>query len=149
MRDDALTEIGKAALQAGDKSEAGAMFTDAFALADKVEDLTALRDLAIAWSALDARAALAVVDKLEDPADKVAALQAIALELAKTDKKQSAEVFDRAVNLAKSVRVRGESFASARTLASLASSYATIDAARANQAFAAALDVAKRVNVKY
>lgn len=146
FRAQALTALGA---QASDKTQAAKYFQDAFALADKVDDLTALRGLAIAWAALDTRAALAVVDKLEDASDKVAALQAIALELAKTDKQQSAEVFDRAVNVAKSVRVRGESFASARALASLASAYAAIDAARANQAFAAALESAKRVNVKY
>ncbi|MCI0477609.1 MAG: hypothetical protein L0Y55_15295, partial [Anaerolineales bacterium] len=146
FRVQALTALGA---KANDKAQAAKYFQDAFALADKMEDLAALRDLAIAWAALDPKAALAVVDKLEDASDKVAALQAIALELAKTDKKQSAEVFDRAVNVAKSVRVRGESFASARALAALASSYAAIDAARANQAFAAALELAKRVNVKY
>jgi hypothetical protein len=149
FRAQALTALGAASLKANAQTQAAKFFQDAFVLADKVEDLTALRDLAIAWSALDARAALAVVDKLEDPADKVAALQAIALELAKTDKRQSAEVFDRAVNLAKSVRVRGEPFASARALAALASSYTAIDAPRANQAFAAAVESAKRVNVKY
>ncbi|MEW5717302.1 MAG: hypothetical protein AB1817_01620 [Chloroflexota bacterium] len=146
FRVQALTALGA---KASDKTQAAKYFQDAFALADKMEDLAALRDLAIAWSALDTKAALAVVDKLEDASDKVAALQAIALELAKTDKQQSAQVFDRAVNLAKSVRVRGESFASARALAALASSYAAIDAARANQAFVAALEAAKRVNVKY
>ncbi len=146
FRVQALTALGA---KANDKAQAAKYFQDAFALADKVEDVAVLRDLAIAWATLDARAALAVVDKLEDAADKVAALQAIAVELAKTDKQQSAQVFDRAVNLAKSVRVRGESFASARALASLASSYATIDATRANQAFTAALESAKRVNVKY
>jgi len=146
FRAQALTALGA---QARDKTQAAKYFHDAFALADKVEDVAVLRDLAIAWAALDPKAALAVVDKLEDAADKVAALQAIAVELARTDRQQSAQVFDRAVNLAKSVRVRGESFASARALASLASSYATIDAARANQAFAAALESAKRVNVKY
>jgi|GEM_PF-558121 len=146
FRAQALTALGA---KANDKTQAAKYFQDAFALADKMEDLAALRDLAIAWAALDPKAALAVVDKLEDAADKVAALQAIALELAKADKRQSAEVFDRAVNLAKSVRVRGEAFASARALAALASSYAAIDAARANQAFAAALESAKRVNVKY
>lgn len=146
FRVQALTALGA---KASDKAHAAKYFQDAFALADKVEDVAVLRELAIAWAALDPRAALAVVDKLEDASDKVAALRVIAVELAKTDKKQSAEVFDRAVNLAKSVRVRGESFASARALAALASSYATIDAARANQAFAAALEAAKRVNVKY
>lgn len=146
FRVQALTALGA---KATDKAQAAKYFQDAFALADKVEDVAVLRDLAIAWAPLDPKAALAVVDKLEDASDKVAALQVIALELAKTDKKQSAEVFDRAVNLAKSVRVRGESFAAARVLASLASSYATIDAARANQAFTAALESAKRVNVKY
>ncbi|MCX7840763.1 MAG: hypothetical protein N2559_15115, partial [Anaerolineae bacterium] len=142
FRVQALTALGV-------KTQTPKYFQDAFALADKVEDVSVLRDLAIAWAALDARAALAVVDKLEDASDKVAALQVIAIELAKTDKKQSAEVFDRAVSLAKAVRVRGESFAAARALATLASSYATIDAARANQAFTAALESAKRVNVKY
>jgi hypothetical protein len=146
FRAQALTALGA---KTNDKAQAAKYFQDALALADKVEDLTALRDLAIVWAALDARTALAVVDKLEDASDKVAALQTIALELAKTDKKQSAEVFDRAVNVAKSVRVRDESFASARALAALAASYATIDATRANQAFAAALESAKRVNVKY
>jgi hypothetical protein len=146
FRAQALTALGA---KTNDKAQAAKYFQDALALADKVEDLTALRDLAIVWAALDARTALAVVDKLEDASDKVAALQTIALELAKTDKKQSAEVFDRAVNVAKSVRVRDESFASARALAALAASYATIDATRANQAFAAAMESAKRVNVKY
>jgi hypothetical protein len=146
FRMQALTALGA---KASDKTQAAKFFQDAFALADKVEDVSVLRDLAIAWAALDARAALGVVDKLEDASDKVAALQVIALELAKTDKKQSAEVFDRAVNLAKAVRVRGESFASARALASLGASYAAVDAAKANQAFTAALESAKRVNVKY
>jgi len=146
FRVQALTALGA---KASDRTQAAKYFQDAFALADKVEDVSVLRDLAIAWAALDARAALAIVDKLEDAADKGAALQAIAVELARTDRQQSAQVFDRAVNLAKSVRVRGESFASARALASLASSYAAIDATRANQAFAAALESAKRVNVKY
>ena len=146
FRVQALTALGA---KANDKAQAAKYFQDAFALADKVEDVSVLRDLAIAWAALDARAALAIVDKLEDAAEKVAALQAIAVELARTDRQQSAQVFDRAVNLAKSVRVRGESFASARALASLASSYAAIDATRANQAFTAALESAKRVNVKY
>lgn len=146
FRVQALTALGA---KATDKAQAAKYFQDAFALADKVEDVAVLRDLAIAWAALDAKAALAVVDKLEDASDKVAALQVIAVELAKTDKKQSADVFDRAVSLAKAVRVRGESFAAARALASLAASYATIDAARSNQAFTAALESAKRVNVKY
>ncbi len=146
FRVQALTALGA---KASDRTQAATYFQDAFALADKVEDVAVLRDLAIAWAALDPKAALAVVDKLEDAADKVAALQAIALELAKTDKQQSTQVFDRAVNLAKSVRVRGEAFASARALASLASSYAAMDATRAHQAFAAALESAKRVNVKY
>ena len=149
FRVQALTALGAAALKANDRTQAAKFFQDAFALADKIEDVSVLRDLTIAWAVLDPQAALAGVDKLEDSADKVTALQAIALELAKTDKKQSEEAFDRAVNLAKAVRLRGESFAAARTLASLASSYATIDAARANLAFAAAIESAKRVNVKY
>ena len=149
FRVQALTALGAASAKANDKTQAAKIFEDALTLTDKLEETFALRDLAIAWAVLDPPVALAVVDKLEDPADKVAALQAIALALAPSDKKQSAEVFDRAVNIAKSVRGRGELFASARSLASLASSYATIDAARASQTFAAALESAKRVNVKY
>lgn len=145
----ALTEIGKAAIKAGDKSKAIAVFQDALALAEQVEGTFVLRDLAIAWTEVDPQAALALVDKLEDNADKAAALQVIALQLAKTDKAASAQVFDRAMNVAKSIRVLGDSFAAARTLTSLASSYATIDPTRANAAFALALDVAKKVNVKY
>lgn len=141
----AFTEIGKAS----DKAKASAVFQDAFALADQVEGAFVLRDLAIARAEIDPQAALAVVDKLDDNADKAAALQAIALQLAKTDKAASAQVFDRAVNVAKSIRVLGDSFAAARALTSLASSYSSIDAARANAAFALALDVAKKVNVKY
>ncbi len=108
-----------------------------------------MRDLAIAWAEIDAPAALNVVDKLEDNSDKAAVLQVIAMQLAKMDKVASAQVFDRAMNVAKSIRVLGDSFAAARMLASLASSYASVDSARANTAFALALDVAKKVNVKY
>lgn len=145
----ALTEIGKAAIKAGDQTKATTVFQDAFVLADQVEGTFVLRDLAIAWAEVDALAALAIVDKLEDNADKAAALQVIAVQLAKTDKAASAQAFDRATNVAKSIRVLGDSFAAARTLTSLASSYASIDATRANAAFALALDVAKKVNVKY
>jgi hypothetical protein len=144
-----LTAIGAASAKANDKTQAARFFQDAFALAERLEETYPLRDLAIAWSAVDAQAALAVVDQIEDPADKVAALQVIALALAPSDKKQSAEVFDRAVNVAKSLRVRGESFAAAGALTSLASSYAMIDATRANQTFTLAIESAKRVNVKY
>ncbi|CAG0945882.1 hypothetical protein ANRL1_02616 [Anaerolineae bacterium] len=149
LRVRALTEIGKVALKTGDKAQAAKNFQDAFALADKVEGTFVLRDLAIAWAETDAPAALAVVDKLEDNADKTAALQVIALQLAKTDKSASAQTFDRAINVAKSMRVFGDSFAAARALASLGSAYASVDAARANAAFALALDIAKKVNVKY
>ena len=149
LRVRALIEIGKVALQAGDKTQAAKSFQDAFALADKVEGAFVLRDLAIAWAETDAPAALAVVDKLEDNADKTAALQVIALQLAKTDKSAAAQTFDRALNVAKSMRVLGDSFAAARALASLGSAYASVDAARANAAFALALDIAKKVNVKY
>jgi len=149
FRVQALTAIGAASAKANDKTQAAKFFQDAFALAERLEETYPLRDLAIAWSAVDAQAALAVVDQIEDPADKVAVLQAIALALAPSDKKQSAEVFDRAVNVAKSLRVRGESFAAAGALTSLASSYAMIDATRANQTFTLAIESAKRVNVKY
>ncbi len=145
----ALTEIGKAAIKAGDKSKAVAVFKDALALADQVEGTFVLRDLAIAWAEIDSQAALALVDKLEDNSDKAAALQVIAVQLAKTDKAASAQAFDRATNVAKSIRVLGDSFAAARALTSLASSYTAIDATRANAAFALALEVAKKVNVKY
>ena len=149
LRARAFTALGVAALQAGDKTRAAAAFQNSFALADKLEDTFGLRDLAVAWSELDPKSALAVVDKLEDPADKTAALQAIALAFAPSDKKQSADAFDRALNVAKSAKVRGEPFAAARALAALGRAYAAIDPARANQAFTLALDVAKRVNVKY
>ena len=145
----ALTAIGAAPAKANDKTQTAKFFKDAFALTERLEERYPLRDLAVAWSAVDAQAALAVVDQVEDPADKVAALQAIALALAPSDKKQSAEVFDRAVNVAQSLRVRGESFAATGALTSLASSYAMIDATRANQAFTLAIESAKRVNVKY
>jgi len=149
MRVLALTQIGKASAQAGDKAKAQADFKTAFALADQLEDTWVLRDLAIAWAEVDSQSALAVVDKLEDAASKVVALQTIAVQLAKTDKVASAQAFDRAVNIAKSIRVLGDAFASARALASLGASYASVDATRANQAFALALEVAKKVNVKY
>jgi len=149
FRVQALTAIGAASAKANDKTQAAKFFQDAFALTERLEETYPLRDLAIAWLAVDAQAALAVVDRLEDPADKVAALQTIALALALSDKKQSAEAFDRAVNVAKSLRVRGESFAAAGALTSLASSYAMIDATRGNQTFTLAIESAKRVNVKY
>jgi len=149
MRALALTQMGKRSLQEGDKTQAQANFKDAFALADQLEDTWVLRDLAIAWAEVDAPSALAVVDKLEDNAAKVAALQTIAVQLAKSDKAASAQAFDRALNIAKSIRVLGDSFASARALAALGAAYASVDAPRANQAFALALDVAKKVNVKY
>ncbi len=145
----ALTQMGKASLQAGDKIKAQANFQDAFALADQLEDTWVLRDLAMVWAEMDSQSALAVVDKLEDAASKVVVLQTVAVQLGKTDKVASAQAFDRALNVAKSIRVLGDSFASARALASLGASYASVDAARANQAFALALDVAKKVNVKY
>lgn len=149
LRLQSLTAIGTAWAQAGDKAKAAAAFQEAFALTDRLEETAPLRDLAIAWATLDPQAALVVVDKLTDNADKTAALQAIALALAQTDKTQSAQVFERAMNVAKSVRLTGEAFAAARALTNLAAAYAPVDAGRANQAFALALDVARRVNVKY
>jgi hypothetical protein len=149
MRVLAFTQIGKASAQAGDKVKAQTNFKAAFDLADQLEDTWVLRDLAMAWAEVDSQSALAVVDKLEDNVSKTQVLQVIVRQLGKTDKAASAQAFDRALNVAKSIRVLGDSFASARALASLGASYAATDAARANQAFALALDVAKKVNVKY
>ncbi|MBI5304564.1 MAG: hypothetical protein HY868_20690 [Chloroflexi bacterium] len=148
IRTQAFTVIGSVASKT-DKAKAAIAFKNGFALVDKLEDRAVLRDLAIAWTQLDLPAALVVVDALEDNGDKTAALQAIALEYAKTDKTKSAQVFDRALNVAKTVRVRGDSFAAARALGALGSAYASVDAARANQAFNFAVESAKRVNVKY
>lgn len=143
MQVKALSATAVAWLKVGDKSRAAATCQEAFALADRVEDTYYLRDLAVAWAAVDPQAALPVVDKITDGADKAVALKAIAVQ------SKDPTIFERAMAVAKSVRVRGEPFAAARALADLATAYATVDAAKAKEAFALALEAAKKVSVKY
>lgn len=143
LRVKALSATAVAWLKAGDKSRAAAACQEAFALADRVEDTLCLRDLAVAWAAIDPKAALPVVDKIGEGQDKAYALKVIAVQ------GRDPAVFERAMAVAKSMRVRGEPFAAARTLADLAAAYAAVDTAKAKEAFALALEMAKKVNVKY
>jgi len=143
LRVKALSNAAVALLRIGDKSRAAAACQEAFALADKVEDTYPLRDLAVVWAAVDPQAALQVVDKIDDGMDKAVALRAIAVQ------GKDPAVFERAMAVAKAVRVRGEPFAAARALADLAVAYAAVDTARAKEAFALALEVARKVSVRY
>jgi hypothetical protein len=148
LKTQALTALGAAWVPA-DKAKASALFQEAFALADKLEDAYPLRDLAIAWAQVDPRRALEVVDKMDNNDHKARALQAIALAWARTDQVQGAMAFDRAMKEAKAVRQVGEPFAAALALRDLAAAWAQVDPVQAGQAYALAFQAAKRVGVKY
>ena len=86
---------------------------------------------------------------MDDNADRSAVALAVAIATRESDKAQSSAAFARAVREAKALRVTGEPFAAARALARLALAYAPVSKSEASETFAAAVEAAKRVNVKY
>ena len=142
VRVQALTNVARVTHDA-------ATFEQAAALADELHDPYPLRDLAIAWAPVEPTKALALVDKLDLEADRAQALLAVALALAPTDHAQANAVFDRAVRQAQAARVLGDPLYSVELLRELGMRYAAVDAAKANEAFSAALDATQKVTTAF
>jgi hypothetical protein len=142
VRAQALTDVARVTRDA-------ATFEQAAALADDLHDPYPLRDLVMAWAPVEPTRALALVDKLDQETERAQALLAVALALAPTDHAQANAVFDRAVRQAQAARVLGDPLYSAELLRELGMRYATVDAAKANEAFSAALDAAQRVTTAF
>lgn len=126
-----------------------ATFEQAAALANELHDPYPLRDLAIAWAPVEPTKALALVDKMDYETDRAQALLAVALTLAPTDRAQANAVFDRAVKQAQAARVLGDPLCSTDLLRDLGMRYAVVDAAKANEAFSAALDATQKVTTAF
>jgi len=114
----------------------------AWAEADGMRDTYPLRALAVAWAKTDPQAALAVVDKMQDEADKAAALRAIAV--ATGDE----TIFERALGMALASRVRGDALAPVKASLALTKTYSSIDPAKAEAAFNQAYDIARQISTK-
>jgi hypothetical protein len=142
VRVQALTDVARVTRDA-------VTFEQAAALADDLHDPYPLRDLVIAWAPIEPTKALALVDKMDLEADRAQALLAVALALAPTDHAQANAVFDRAVWQAQAARVLGDPLYSAELMRELGARYAAIDAAKANEAFSAALDAARQVTTAF
>ncbi len=138
----ALTDVARVTHDA-------ATFQQAAALADQLHDPYPLRDLAVAWAQVNPQGALTLVDQLDREGDRARVLLAVALALALTDHAQANAVFDRAVNQAQAARSFGDPLYSAELLRELGAQYATVDAAKANEAFAAALDAAQKITTAF
>jgi hypothetical protein len=128
---------------------AAGSYQEALTLVDQVEDTHCLRELGIGLAATDPKAALVLVDKMDDNGDRAAVLLSVAVATGQSDPAQSAAAFERAVREAKAIRVRGEPFAAARALSGVAQAYAPLNKVAATEALSLAVDLAKKVNVKY
>jgi hypothetical protein len=140
--------IASPGLRAQALAAAGSL-PEAAALIDQAEDSHTLRDLGINWAASDPKAALAIVDKMDDNRDRAAVLLSVAVATSQSDQAQSAAAFERAVREAKAIRQSGEAFSAARALTRLALAYAPVNKATAADVFALAADLARKANVSY
>ncbi len=131
------------------KTRAPSLFQEAAALAEGLHDVYALRDLTIAWAAIEPAQALALVDKMDREVDRAQALLAIALALAPSDRAQANAMFERAIKQAQTARARGDAFAATELLRELSLRYSTIDAALAAKAFSAAIESADKVTTGF
>jgi hypothetical protein len=145
---EALTGVGTAQVQSN-PAGAAQCFAEALGLVDQVHDTYPLERLVAAWTAADPAQALAAVDQIQGDVDKAVALREVSVALAATDRAQAETVFDRALNLAKSLRRRGDDYAAAEALRQLGMAWTPIDPAKAAQAFETAVESVKRVSTKF
>lgn len=138
----ALTDCGRATKDAASLEQAAT-------LAKQLADPYPLLALIQAWAPLEPQQALALVDHLNLEGDRARALLAVALALAPSDHVQANALFDRAVRQAQAARLFGDALHSVNLLQTLAVQYATIDPAKANEAFRAALDAAQKITTAF
>ncbi|MEW5956596.1 MAG: hypothetical protein AB1801_02650 [Chloroflexota bacterium] len=115
----------------------------AFEAAAGLSDTYPLRGLAVAWAASDPQAALAVVELMDQEADKAEALRAIA------GATGDDATFERALSLALAARVRGNALAPAEASLELAHAFNDGDLVKAEAAFSQAFDIAGRISTRY
>jgi hypothetical protein len=115
----------------------------AFEAAVDLKDTYPLRALAVAWAESDPEAALAVVELMDEEADKAEALRAIAVATGDD------AIFERALNLALAARVRGDSLAPVEASLKLAQAFNPIDTTKSEAAFSQAYAIADRISTRY
>lgn len=120
-------------------------YEEAFALAGDLRETFPLRALAVAWAEVDPQAALNVVDQLNQPVDKVAALWAVA----QRNPASADEIYDRMLEQARGSQRAGDPLAVSRALLDLAERLAPLDAQRAARLYAEALDAAELISTRY
>lgn len=115
----------------------------AFEAAEGLSDTYPLRDLAVAWAENDPEAALAVVELMDEEADKAEALRTIAVATGDD------ATFERALNLALAARIRGDSLAPAEASLKLAQAFYPEDINKVEAALAQAFEIADRISTRY
>jgi hypothetical protein len=111
--------------------------------ADKLSDTYPLRALAIALARPDPKAALALVDKMNNETDKAVALRAIAAAT------EDPDTFNKALAMALVARVQGDPLVPAEMSLALAQTIQAQNKAEAESAFNQAFEAAQSIMTKY
>ncbi|MGQ9584005.1 MAG: hypothetical protein ACUVXG_01220 [Anaerolineae bacterium] len=140
----ALTEVGQA-LATSDPARARSAFE---AAAQRVGDLAVsppLRDLAVAWAAVDQEKAMELAGQVPDAGERAAALRELSVLVGREDWERGRQLFQQALGDSEATWVLGDPFAAAQALRALGVAWAELDPTLAGQAFTRAHQVALAV----
>jgi hypothetical protein len=147
IRVQVLTAIGEKAA-ATDPEKAKSIFEKALSEAGDLDDTYPLRLLASAWAPLDPAKALEIADRVQDSADKAAALTDVAMAMLATDPEEADVTLKTAQETATGIKSDTDPFAAATALRDMATTWSTVDEAEAGRLYADAFQTAKAVSLE-